>query len=99
LNGELVAQLLESSFVGGGEGEEVEAEADLGGFDLVVEDRGALVDELEESGDLGLPVDDEGFPVLVATGELDGGDDEWWEGPPNAVASFRELLASGLEKL
>lgn len=57
------------------------------------------MDELKESGDLGLPVDDEGFPVLVATGELDGGDDEWRKGPPNAVASFRELFASGLKEL
>lgn len=99
LHGEFVRQFLEAGFVGGGEGEEVEPETDLGGFDLVVENRRALVDELEERRDLGFPVRDERLAVLVASRKLDGGNDEGRERPANPIAAFCELFPCRLKQL
>jgi hypothetical protein len=71
---------------------------------LVVEEGGALVNELEDGGDAGVEfVGREGTASLleagVAVGELDGGDDERGEGPANTVAAGSELATSGLEEL
>ena len=57
------------------------------------------MNEFEERSDFGLPILDERFSILVAAGELDGGDDEGRERPSNAITSFCELFARRLEKL